>query len=290
MQKAPGSPKVQTQKETHAMPRNKRRATNIEPICTYAEAELWATRFAEGRIPLWIFIGNPGLGKSRIVESAVLGEAVKLKGHASAFGMYTLLAKEPNVPVVIDDIDSLYSDRNFIRLLKSLCETEGKRKVKWDTNAVSEDESEFETTANVVIITNDWKTLTENVRAVEDRGFVVSFEPGVEEIHRKAGTYFPERDGEIYSFIDEHLHLLPGLSLRIYEKALTLKNAEMDWRSYVLRQAKASDTTVLVAKLKADQSYSTEEARVKAFIAMGGGSRSSYFNHAAKLRRPIQVA
>ncbi len=42
--------------------------------------------------------------------------------------------------------------------------------------------------------------------------------------------------------------------------------------------------TRLVAELRADPSYSTEKERVQAFIAGGGGSRATYFNHARKLR------
>ena len=43
-------------------------------------------------------------------------------------------------------------------------------------------------------------------------------------------------------------------------------------------------TTLLVARLQADPSYGTEEARAQAFVALGGGCRATYFNHARRLR------
>ena len=57
----------------------------------------------------------------------------------------------------------------------------------------------------------------------------------------------------------------------------------MDWRSFVLQRS-LNETTRVVAELRADASYSSEKERVEAFIAGGGGSRATYFNHARKLR------
>ena len=44
--------------------------------------------------------------------------------------------------------------------------------------------------------------------------------------------------------------------------------------------------TRLVAELKSDPSYLSEAERVRTFIAQGGGSRATYFNHAKKLGKP----
>ena len=43
---------------------------------------------------------------------------------------------------------------------------------------------------------------------------------------------------------------------------------------------------LLVAQLKADPRYGSEAERVQAFIAKGGGSRSTYFNLSRKLQPP----
>lgn len=40
---------------------------------------------------------------------------------------------------------------------------------------------------------------------------------------------------------------------------------------------------LLVAQLKADPTFDSEEERVRAFVARGGGCRATYFNHARTL-------
>jgi hypothetical protein len=93
---------------------------------------------------------------------------------------------------VIDDVDDLYADRAGVRLLKCLCQTEEERAVAWHSDAKSLERQgiprEFVTKSRVVIIANDWKTLGANVAARQDRGHVLLFQPGVAEVHRKAGT------------------------------------------------------------------------------------------------------
>ena len=61
----------------------------------------------------------------------------------------------------------------------------------------------------------------------------------------------------------------------------------MDWRSTALGPW-LSGPALLVAKLKADPSFDSEEDRVRAFIKQGGGCRSSYFHHARKLQPPAE--
>ena len=41
---------------------------------------------------------------------------------------------------------------------------------------------------------------------------------------------------------------------------------------------------MLVARLKADPSFTSEAARVRAFIQAGAGCRATYFHHSQKLR------
>jgi hypothetical protein len=50
-----------------------------------------------------------------------------------------------------------------------------------------------------------------------------------------------------------------------------------------------SGKALLVAQLKADPSYPTEESRAAAFVKQGGGCRATYFNHARKLPPPANA-
>ena len=50
-----------------------------------------------------------------------------------------------------------------------------------------------------------------------------------------------------------------------------------------------SGKRLLVAKLKADLSLSTEAQRVRAFLAQQGGCRATYYNHTKRLGRPLEL-
>ena len=101
-------------------------------------------------------------------------------------------------------------------------------------------------------------------------------------MHAEAGNWFCDR--EVFEWFAGHLHLLDRPSLRHYVRAAELKNAGLPWISAVLAQS-LPERTRLVAELKADPAYASEEERVEAFIERSGGCRATYFNHARKLRQ-----
>jgi hypothetical protein len=113
-----------------------------------------------------------------------------------------------------------------------------------------------------------------------NRGHLLFFEPSPVEVHRKVGEWF--WDQEVYDFMGENLHLLPGLSMRHYVQGSELKDAGMDWLDILHREG-FSERTVLCAKIKNDLRYKTEAERIEAFRELGGGGRWTYFNHAKKL-------
>jgi len=59
----------------------------------------------------------------------------------------------------------------------------------------------------------------------------------------------------------------------------------LDWRSLLLSRC-LSGRALLVAQLQADPRYGSEAERVQAFLAQGGGARSTYFNWSRKLQAP----
>jgi hypothetical protein len=136
------------------------------------------------------------------------------------------------------------------------------------------------------LIGNDWKTLNADVAALLDRGHVLVFEPTALEVHRHAALWF--WDQQIFDFVAAQLHLIRQHSLRTYRQAWELKQAGLDWRRVVLGRC-LSGPALVVARLKADPSFSSEAARVQAFIAAGVGCRATYFHHARKLRPVADV-
>ena len=84
------------------------------------------------------------------------GQGCWIEGNATPFGMYAKLYKHRDQFVVIDDVDALYADRNGVRLLKCLCQTEDAKAVAWHSDARSLERQgiprEFTTTSRVVVI------------------------------------------------------------------------------------------------------------------------------------------
>jgi len=253
-------------------------------ITTYQRLEAYLGAFAQGHFNLLILVGSGGLAKSRSVRAVLNGQACWIEGNATPFGMYVRLYKHRDQFVVIDDVDALYADRSGVRLLKCLCQTEEEKSVAWHSDARSLERQgiprEFTTKSRVVIISNDWKTLNKNVAALQDRGHVLLFQPGAAEVHRKAGTWFDDR--EIYQWFAANLHRVREPSMRHYVRARELKAAGMDWTDVLAAEAE-NKRERLAAELLASPAHDSTAARVKAFVEQGGGCRATFFNYRRKL-------
>ena len=104
-------------------------------IRTYRDLEAFLRGFAQGHLNLLILLGGPGLGKSQKMRQAVGSTVCWLEGNASAFGIYRQLWEHRHQPVVLDDLDSLYADRDGVRLLKCLAQTDPVKTVAWHSEA-----------------------------------------------------------------------------------------------------------------------------------------------------------
>lgn len=256
-------------------------------VRTYQELHRFVQAFADGHLNLLVVLGLPGLAKSQTVRR-VVPDACWIEGNATAFGVYAAAWHHRDRMMVLDDVDSLYAERNAVRLLKCLCQSDPVKRVSWQSASTALDKQgvprSFETSSRVIIIANEWKTLDRNVAAVQDRGHVIRFEPTATEIHREVGDWF--EDNEIYDWFGRHLPLVVSPSMRQYVRAAELKAAGLDWRQMVLQEA-LPEKTSLVAELRADDRLQSEAERVQEFIRRGGGCRATYFNHARRLRGRI---
>jgi hypothetical protein len=256
-------------------------------VPTYVELEQYARAFAAGHLHLLMLFGPPGVGKSRCVRQALNSQVCWISGQATPLGIYLQAYEHRNQPLVLDDVDGLYADRNGIRLLKSLCDTEQRKTLSWHTATPILQRRgvppRFTTRSKVALVGNYWETLNADVAALEDRGHVILFEPTALEVHRQAAEWF--WDVEIFDFVAAHLHLISQHSLRTYNQAWELKRAGLDWRQAVLHRFLAGPA-LAVARLKANPSFANEAARVRAFVQTGAGCRASYFRHARKLQSP----
>src|SRR6516225_8796300 len=258
-------------------------------LTTYAELEPYVRAFGAGHLNLLMIFGPPGVGKSRSVRQALGSQVCWIGGQATPFGIYLQAYEHRNKPIVLDDVDGLYAGRLGIRLLKALGQTERTKTVSWQTAAPTLARSgiprQFTTTSRVVLIGNDWKTLNDDVAALEDRGHFLLFEPSPSEVHCQAARWF--WDQEIFDFVADHLHFITQHSLRTYCHAWELKRADLNWRQGVLCRC-LTGVALAVAKLKADSAFASEDERVRRFVQSGAGCRASYFRHAQKLRSAVR--
>ncbi len=254
-------------------------------VRTFVELEQYVHAFAQGHLNLLMIFGHPGVGKSRCVRQALGRKVCWIGGQATPFGIYLQAYEHRHEPIVLDDVDGLYADRQGIRLLKALGQTEPTKTLSWQSAAPTLERHDiprqFTTTSRVALVGNDWKTLNADVAALEDRGHLLLFEPAPLEVHRQAARWF--WDQEIFDFVADHLHLMAQHSLRTYRHAWELKQAGLDWRQGVLCRC-LTGAALEVAKLKANPAFGSELERVRTFVQSGAGCRATYFRHARMLR------
>jgi len=251
-------------------------------ISTYEELQRAIEHFAAAANNI-ILVGEPGLAKTSIVKRAINGSGKHLDGNLSAFEFYKLLYQHQDELFVLDDVDSLYGDRAFIRLLKQACQTTPVKTVSWRTrHSDLGDEGvpvEFETKSRFVIIANDWRTLNRNVAAIEDRGLLIDFAPSPEDIHKYVETWFD--DQEVLDFVWKWLPYVRTVSARLYITASQLREGNLDWQRTVLDTMGIDSNTRLLVDLQVLDIPT--EAKVDEYTRLTGRSRATYFRDLNRL-------
>ena len=103
---------------------------------TYAELEEYADGFAARRFDLLAVFSPGGQGKTQLFRRAMgCHEYLYVDGHATAFGLYRDLHQNQNLPIVLDDADSLFRSSSCASLLKPLCDTVKIKTLRWNSRA-----------------------------------------------------------------------------------------------------------------------------------------------------------
>jgi hypothetical protein len=261
-------------------------------LSTYAQLELYLSKFARGELGLVLLLGRHGTGKSEgvrrtlsIPDQVGRERVLYVEGHMQPFGLYRQLWDHRDQPVVLDDLDRLYADPDCVRLLKPLCNTVPERRLHWLTNRTTNEGGlppSFTTSSSVILIANEWRSLNPNVRALEDRAIILHFCPANEEVHRKVGGWFD--DAEVYEFLAKLMPLIPVVSMRHYCKGSQLRRAGLaDWRTSLLQMVVQDGRAAGVLAALHDPELHSEQERVARFTALTGASRATYFRIKARL-------
>lgn len=125
-----------------------------------------ASGVIKGTIRSLIISGAPGIGKTYTLDKCLqeahdtgVIEYNTIKGKCSPIGLYMSLYenREPGSVLVLDDVD-VFSNEDFLNLLKAALDTGDKRIVSWSTASswLEEKEipNEFEFQGSIVFITN----------------------------------------------------------------------------------------------------------------------------------------
>jgi hypothetical protein len=259
--------------------------TTAITIRTYAELHDFAVRFAKGCYNLLAVVGTAGLSKSKTFEHVMQDvDHCLVKGNATAFILYKTLFDHLHEPVIIDDADTLYEDKRCQPLLKCLCDTTKEKTIAWHSKAMDDDEypRSFKTTSKVVILCNEWRTVSQNMKAVTDRGIFLNFLPTVYEVHRQVAAGNWLKDDEVYDYIGANLNLVTVPSMRYYYKAKELKDSHIpNWKELVLNMLNPDldrKAVEVVAKLL-DDSVIPEAKKLERFVRLTSLSRATYFRY-----------
>jgi hypothetical protein len=209
-----------------------------ELIRTYSELEKVRDDFLIGhngfKTPFLIVVSTPGLAKSYSFER-VTGRGAYINSAASAFGLYRLAFENRGLPLILDDIDSLLTDKTALSVLKALCNDRKCKSVSWIKRIPASENlpTQFETESRVCMLFNSVPLKIVAARALFDRARFVIFAPTVKEVHRYVQSWFPEKHKQIYEFIGHRLHQIGIPSIRTYYKAYHQELLNNDWKFWI---------------------------------------------------------
>lgn len=251
---------------------------------TYAELEREYDAFAHGERNLLIVVGPPGTAESTAGRRVLGGDARFIEGGATPYRLYMDLYRHRDRPVVLDDADKVFRNRDGVFLLKLLTQTEAVKTLQWNSNAAEiragELPAEFTTTSRVLVVANSWQRDNPDIASIESRGHLYYFAPPFAEIHRHAKTFVS--DDEVYRFVGDHLPLFARLDLRLYGKATEVKATGVRtgrpdlWQEYV-RSHFADDTRRVLLELLRSPDFDSDHLRAAKFRELTGKSERTFY-------------
>ncbi len=245
-------------------------------ITKYAELKEYITAFSKKQINFLTILSRGGLGKTSLVEDILAEESpLFLNGHLTPLAFFKILKSENDIDnsfiLVVDDIDGILHNDTNVAILKAVCDTKDKKTVKYTstTRLLSESDKEFQTRCKTILLTNKLNVGDDDLAALVTRANVVNFNPPDIEILSFLKTF--AKDKEIIKYIETYAKISKKLNLRVYARALELKNSNLNWKQEVLNSMEVNPTYAEFDELKSK--YKTEKERITNF-SLG---RASYF-------------
>ena len=247
-------------------------------IKDYEKLNKYMTAFGSKALNLMIIVSRGGLGKTFLAEEALMEEApIIFTGHVTPLGMYKELLErnkeEQDFIVIFDDVDSLMLNKTNVALLKQLCDTREEKTIRYSTTSpiLNENDKEFETKCKVLMLMNDVKTDDKNLDALLTRAHLIIFDPPDTDVIRHMKTF--GKDNQILDFIETYAPFSKSLNLRVYKRAVELKEAGLDWRDEVVNELKIDNRLFQIESLL--RKYDNDKDREEHFV----DSRATYYRY-----------
>jgi hypothetical protein len=271
------------------MPRTPDVPARAELVTTYAEFKAWLEGFANGHYGLLVVIGRGGTSKSQLIRSVLEGKECNLfKGHVTPLALYMDLFACRNQPVILDDAEGLYGNKDGKLLMKALCDTDPVKRLQWNsTNKKLTDAgvpTKFMTTSKVCVIQNRWHGADADAEAILTRAHLIHFDPTALEVHTEAANWF--WDQEIFDFVAERLQTIERADARMYVLSWERKKAGGDWRRVILSRCLGEEYR-LVQQL--ERTVKTANKREERFIEDTGLSRATFYRYRTELAASGQL-
>lgn len=251
-------------------------------IDNYQEFRDDIRRFAMGKFNALIVLGNTGLSKSETVKEIVQHYLIYEGGQPTAFQFYCDLYKHLDDFVILDDVSpKFFKDHQTNSYIKALMNTRESKSLRWPTSTLdefSDPPNHFETQSRVVILTNEWESINEHVRAIEGRAFSILFDPTPTEVHYEVGRRGWFHDQEVFDFVWEYRRLITKPDMRLYVKIAEQKRAGAPWRKRGLEMLIGDERMQRVAELLEDPTLTSNKQRAAEFVKRGYGGRTTFYD------------
>jgi len=251
-------------------------------ITKYQELDKFVKMFAEKKANLIIIKSKAGLGKTSSVLRTLKGEDFYfINSHVTPLQFYKDIYTNIGRPILIDDVDNLLTSKISVSLLKQICGTEETKTIQYhSTSPASADvPMSFTTNSNVLILCNEFDVKNENIRALIDRGFYVSFEPSIEEVLTKMTEItnkYPHLQLDdrvkVLNFIKRNAKYGKDISLRTLIKAFQIFEFDQaNWKRITLELMNIDQRMIEIVGLV--EQYDNDKVRIQHF----SGSKATYY-------------
>lgn len=269
------------------MARNKssKKPKEAQTIQTYKELEALISGFVKGHFSLLAIVGRPGLSKSYSIREAMGANPDKscllVKGRMTPIVFYENVYLYKDKPIILDDCDSLMSDKLCRNYVKNLTETDEYRRLDWKTRTIVEAPNYFYTKSPVCVITNEWSNSDPIYQALASRAEFIWFDPTWEEVYKETAKWF--WDQEIFDYFYENMPFLKRPDLRLFIKAYRRKVAKLKnlpWEG-IIDAHHLDPTSKEVAKLMRKKGNELE--KIAEFVKKTGKSKNTWYRRKAEL-------